>query len=123
MSASAKPSVAARERLEYYARTMRRHPTPSEHVLWQALRGGRLGVSFRRQVPLGPYIVDFLAPRERLIVEVDGGCHAERVAADRRRQRWLEKQGYRVVRVAAVTVLREPAAAVRSILGALERSE
>ena len=52
---------------------MRRHPTPTEHILWQAIRGGRLGVTFRRQVPLGPFIVDFLAPGARLVVEVDGG--------------------------------------------------
>lgn len=76
---------------------MRRNPTSSEYVLWQAIRGGRWGVAFRRQVAIGRYIVDFLAPRERLVVEVDGGYHAERAAADRRRQRWLERQGYRVV--------------------------
>jgi very-short-patch-repair endonuclease len=98
---------------------MRRHPTASEHVLWQAIRGGRLGVSFRRQVPLGHYIVDFLALRERLVVEVDGGYHAERGAADGRRQRWLEKRGYRVLRLPASTVLRETAAAVEGIVQAL----
>ena len=87
---------------------MRRHPTPSEHVLWQAIRGGRLGASFRRQVPIGPYIVDFLAPRQRLVVEVDGGYHAARGTADQRRQRWLEKQGFRVVRLSATSVLSEP---------------
>jgi very-short-patch-repair endonuclease len=98
---------------------MRRHPTPSEQVLWQAIRGGRLGVSFRRQVPIGSYIVDFLAPRERLVVEVDGGYHTERGSADQRRQRWLERQGYRVVRVSAATVLQETAAAVQAIAQAL----
>jgi very-short-patch-repair endonuclease len=97
----------------------RRHPTPSEHVLWQAIRGGRLGLSFRRQVPIGPYIVDFLAPRERLIVEVDRGYHTERASADQRRQRWLEKQGYRVLRLSAATVLHETAAAVHRIAQAL----
>jgi very-short-patch-repair endonuclease len=102
---------------------MRRYPTPSEHVLWQAIRGGRLGVSFRRQVPVGPYIVDFLAPRQHVIIEVDGGYHAQRASADRRRQRWLEKQGYRVVRLSAVTVVRETAAAVRAIVAVLERLE
>jgi very-short-patch-repair endonuclease len=98
---------------------MRRHPTPSEQVIWQAIRGGRLGVSFRRQVPIGSYIVDFLAPQERLIVEVDGGYHTQRGSADQRRQRWLEKQGYRVVRLSAATVLQETAVAVASIARAL----
>jgi very-short-patch-repair endonuclease len=98
---------------------MRRHPTPSEHVLWQAIRGGRLGVWFRRQVPVGPYIVDFSAARERLVVEVDGGYHAERGSADQRRQRWLERRGYRVVRVSAATVLHATAVAVQAIACAL----
>jgi very-short-patch-repair endonuclease len=115
LSTSRKLSSVALERLEHHARSMRRHPTPSEQVLWQAIRGGRLGVSFRRQVPVGPYIVDFLAVRERLVVEVDGGYHAERAGADRRRQRWLEKRGYRVVRVSAAIVLHETAAAVQAI--------
>lgn len=57
--------------------------------------------------------------RERLIVEVDGGYHAERVGADRRRQRWLERQGYRVVRVSAAMVLQDTAMAIRVILDAL----
>ena len=86
---------------------MRRHPTPSEHVLWQAIRGGRLGVTFRRQVPLGPFIVDFLAPSARLVVEVDGGYHELRVKADARRTWWLERRGYRVVRVSAGKVVHE----------------
>jgi very-short-patch-repair endonuclease len=99
---------------------MRRHPTPSDLVLWQAIRGGRLGASFRRQVPVAPYIVDFLAERQRLIVEVDGVYHAQHCSADRRRQRWLEQQGYRVVRLSAATVLHDTAAAVRIIVEALE---
>ena len=98
---------------------MRRYPTSSELVLWQAIRGRRLGVRFVRQVPLGPYIVDFLAPRAKLIVEVDGGYHAERVDADGRRQRWLERRGYRVVRVSAAMVLHDVEGAVRVIVGAL----
>jgi hypothetical protein len=60
--------------------------------------GGRLGVTFRRQVPLGPFIVDFLAPSARLVVEVDGGYHELRAKADARRTRWLERRGYRVLR-------------------------
>jgi very-short-patch-repair endonuclease len=123
LSASFKLSPVSIERLQHHARNMRRQPTPSEHVLWQAIRGGRLGVSFRRQVPIGPYIVDFLASRQRVIIEVDGGYHAQRAAADGRRQRWLEKQGYRVVRLSAVTVLQETAAAVHTILSAVEGVE
>ena len=76
-------------------------------MLWQAIRGGRLGVTFRRQVPLGPFIVDFSPPSVRLVVEVDGGYHELRVKADARRTRWLERRGYRVVRVAAGSVVHE----------------
>ena len=118
LSAS-KPSPATLERLAHHARNMRRHPTPSEHVLWQAIRGERLGVSFRRQLPIGPYIVDFVAARERLIVEVDGGYHAQRGSADQRRQRWLEKQGYRVIRLSSSIVLQDTAAAVATIAQSL----
>ena len=119
MSKSIKSSALVAARLEVRARCMTQHPTSSEWVLWQALRGGRLGIAFRRQVPIGRYIVDFLAPRERLVVEVDGGYHAQRTGADRRRQRWLERQGYRVVRVSATLVLRDTAAAICSIREAL----
>jgi very-short-patch-repair endonuclease len=83
-------------------------------------RGGRLGVSFRRQVLIGPYIVDFLARRQRLIIEVDGGYHVGRGSADARRQRWLERQGYRVVRLPAAAVLHDTVAAVRTVIAALE---
>jgi very-short-patch-repair endonuclease len=72
--------------------------TDAERKLWLALRAHRLnGLSFRRQVPVGPYIVDFVCHDARLIVEVDGGQHADSVA-DQRRDAWLESAGYRVLR-------------------------
>jgi very-short-patch-repair endonuclease len=86
------------------ASAMRAAPTTSEALLWEALRGSRLGVGFRRQVPIGRYIVDFCAPSARLVVEVDGGYHAERARADARRHRALLELGYRVVRVPAALV-------------------
>jgi crossover junction endodeoxyribonuclease RuvC len=87
---------------------MRRSPTESEAALWRLLRGRQLGVSFKRQVPLLGYIVDFYASEVRLVVEVDGGYHAERATLDAKRQRRLELAGFRVVRVASELVLREP---------------
>jgi very-short-patch-repair endonuclease len=98
---------------------MRRYPTSSEQVLWQAIRGRRLGVRFVRQVALGLYVVDFLAPQLKLIVEVDGGYHAARADADGRRQRWLERRGYRVVRLGAAAVLHDVDAAVAVIVAAV----
>lgn len=102
------------------ARSMLHSPTPSEAALWQALRGGVAGVAFKRQVVLGGrYIADFFAPSVRLVVEVDGGVHRGRRAADRRRAEWLRRRGYRVVRVAAALVLRAPELAVAVICGVL----
>ena len=91
-------------------------PTPSEEALWQALRGGVLGVAFKRQVVLGGrYIADFFAPSVGLVVEVDGGMHRGRRAADRRRDEWLGRRGYRVVRVEAGLVLGDFAAALETV--------
>jgi very-short-patch-repair endonuclease len=119
MSSSLRPSSTRAAQLESRARFMRQHPTSSEHVLWQAIRGKRLGVAFRRQVPIGPYIVDFLAPSLRLIVEVDGGYHDARRKADGRRERWLRRQGHRVVRVPACQVLHELNSVLASIVAEL----
>ena len=72
------------------ARGMRFNATFSEERLWEAIRGRRLGVQFRRQVPLcGRFIVDFLAPELRLVVEVDGEYHGRRPRADARRDEVL----------------------------------
>lgn len=75
----ARPLSSSRSALlEQRARRMRLAPTLSELKLWQALRGGQLGVSLRRQMVVGERIVDFLAPCVRLVVEVDGRYHEER---------------------------------------------
>jgi len=100
------------------ARGMRRAPTPSERVLWEAIRARKLGASFRRQAPLGRYVADFVAPRERLVVEVDGGWHAGRRAADERRDAKLRRMGYRVLRLDAEIVLRELPVVVERVRGA-----
>ena len=89
------------------AQHSRRHPTPSERILWEALRGRRLGLKFRRQVILGNTIVDFFAPEVRLAVEVDGAAHRGREAFDRGRDQELARHGVRVLRVKAWHVERE----------------
>ena len=101
------------------ARGMRFALTASEQRLWQAIRGGRLGVPFRRQAVLGRYIVDFLAPAARLVVEVDGGYHARRRHADGQRDVALARLGYRVLRLEARLVERELDAVVPRIREAL----
>lgn len=97
------------------ARQLRSATTPTEQLLWQALRGGQLGVVFRRQVPLGRYIAGFYAPAARLVVEVDGGWHGGRRAADRRRDEWMRRRGYRVIRLSAALVQSNPGAAAERI--------
>lgn len=106
--------------LDQYAWRNRRTPTESEARLWQLLRGGKLGVWFRRQVPLaGQYIADFAAPAARLVVEVDGSSHAARKHADARRDRALGRHGYRVLRLPAELVMRAPTTALARVVQAL----
>lgn len=84
------------------ARALRRRQTPSETKLWQHLRAKRLeNVKFFRQYPVGPYIADFAAPNIRLIIEVDGGGHAElkQQAYDAERDAWFTAQEWRVLRI------------------------
>ena len=108
--------------LEARAHEMRHQPTPSEAALWSALKGGQLGVAFRRQVLIGNrYIVDFLAPSIRLVVEVDGGCHARRAIADARRDRFLRSLDYNIVRVDANLVTAHVHAAAEQVRRAIQR--
>ena len=82
------------------ARALRRNMTEVEQRLWFLLRGRRLeACKFRRQHPIGPFIVDFACVRHRLILELDGGQHAEaRAEFDARRTAWLEAQEWKVMR-------------------------
>jgi crossover junction endodeoxyribonuclease RuvC len=99
---------------------MRASLTPSEALLWARIRGRRLGVVFRPQVSLlGRFIVDFLALAERLVIEVDGGRHAEHARADARRDAVLARAGYRVLRLDAALVTRDVEAAVALVRAAL----
>jgi very-short-patch-repair endonuclease len=88
----------SKSRLQVYASRNRAALTASEARLWSALSAGQLGVSFRRQVPLGNFIADFFASRARLVVEVDGSYHERRRSADAHRDSKLRRLGYRVLR-------------------------
>jgi very-short-patch-repair endonuclease len=83
------------------ARQLRREMTLAETILWGSLRGRGVGAKFRRQVPIGPYVGDFVCVSAKLIVELDGPPHqkSEQQAHDERRDRWLEANGWRVLRV------------------------
>jgi len=107
-------------RLAQRARRMRLAPTWSEAALWRALSGRKLGVQVRRQVVVGRYIVDFAVQSARVVIEVDGGCHQRRLAADARRDRALRRAGWRVLRLEAELVcqrLPEALAKIREALG------
>jgi very-short-patch-repair endonuclease len=81
------------------AKRLRRNMTDAERVLWRELRAHRfVGFKFKRQEPLGDYVADFICHAARLVVEVDGGQHADREAVDLERTHWLESQGFRVLR-------------------------
>ena len=81
------------------ARQLRKNPTDAERLLWQKLRLWQVdGCKFRRQQPLGPYIVDFVCLQKRLIVELDGGQHAQQKDYDKGRDGWLVGQGFLVLR-------------------------
>ena len=81
------------------SRELRRNPTDAEKHLWLKLRNRQLGgVRFNSQVPIGPFICDFVARTPKLIIELDGGQHAVRTGEDERRTRFLASRGYRTLR-------------------------
>jgi very-short-patch-repair endonuclease len=77
---------------------LRRSSTPAEVKLWSRIRNEQLGNSFRRQHAIGNYIVDFCAPRKKLIIELDGSQHLEQQQYDEERTKYFEARGYRVLR-------------------------
>lgn len=92
-------STEVRHMLRDFAREQRKDPTSSEKVLWQALRHKQLeSRKFRRQQPIGPFIVDFFCPSERLVIEVDGPIHQHQQEADAYRQSLIEALGLRFLR-------------------------
>ncbi len=82
-----------------HAKRMRQSPTDAEAQLWRYLRAGRLiEHKFKRQQPIGEYIVDFVRFAQKLVIEVDGGQHADNLAYEAMRTRWLQSQGFKVLR-------------------------
>ena len=91
-----------------HAQELRRHPTEAEAKLWTCLRAHRLkNVGFRRQHAIGPYIVDFCAPRAKLVIELDGSQHLDQREYDAERSAYLETKGYRTIRFWNSMVLNE----------------
>jgi very-short-patch-repair endonuclease len=95
------PTWHVESNMRMHAKALRRDSTDAERIIWRALRAHRMnGASFRRQTPIGPYIVDFVCHSARVIIELDGGQHfqAEHRERDARRDRFLTRKGYRVLR-------------------------
>jgi very-short-patch-repair endonuclease len=102
----------------HLARKLRREMNYPEVLLWQRLRSSVSGLRFRKQHPIGSYVVDFYHAPNRLVVEVDGEIHAtaEAIAHDRERDRFLALNHYNVTHIAAADVLKDADAAAASIV-------
>ena len=109
-----------KERLIKFAKAMRHQPTNAETLIWTALRGARLqGFKFKRQQPIGVYIVDFVCFEHSLIIEIDGGQHGDEVSKDQARSDWLQSQGFRVMRFWNNEVIERKDDVLESIIRAL----
>jgi very-short-patch-repair endonuclease len=108
--------VATRKKMQEVARQLRRQSTQSEAILWEALRNRRLeGRKFRRQHPIGTFVVDFFCQEEGLIVEIDGAVHESQQNLDRQRQELLESLCLRFVRVSSALVETDLSTALETI--------
>ena len=97
-----------RKPVVYTARKLRRDMSPPEVILWSQLRASKLGFKVRRQHPIGPYVADFFVNVANLVIEIDGSPHdfGDRPEIDAVRDRYMEGQGYRVVRIVSQDVVK-----------------
>ncbi|MEX0786787.1 MAG: DUF559 domain-containing protein [Dehalococcoidia bacterium] len=103
------------------ARELRQRATPTERALWEVLRSRRLaGAKFRRQHRIGRFVVDFCCVEQHLVVEIDGPVHMRTQEADRERQRLIEEDGFRVIRIPTELIEQDLQVAFTKIRAALE---
>jgi very-short-patch-repair endonuclease len=117
--------MLANDETRDFARSLRRALTLPEGLLWRALKRRKLaGLRFRRQHPVGPYVLDFYCARLRLAVEVDGGSHGfgRQAEKDAFRDRWLAAKGIVTLRLSARCVLEDVDDATGTILGFIEQA-
>ena len=108
----------------HFARMLRARSTDAERKLWRRLRGQQiLGVKFRRQAPIGPHIVDFVSFSLRIVIELDGGQHAAfpQNQHDAARDRWLEEQGFLILRFWNTDVLLSMDGVLARIIDAIHK--
>jgi very-short-patch-repair endonuclease len=118
------PRTQKNARIYNYSDELRLNPTDAELRLWKYLRAHRLaGVHFRRQHIIGNFIVDFCAPRQKLVIEVDGGQHLNQVEYDQARTAFFELNGYRVLRFWDNEVLNQTDQVLAMIWEALKKPD
>jgi very-short-patch-repair endonuclease len=101
----------------YKARLLRRNQTEAEQILWSLLRNRALGCKFRRQHPIGRYIIDFVCLETKLIIEIDGGHHLDpdKSKNDKERTLWLQSQGYTILRFWNSSIIADPDSAILKV--------
>ena len=106
-----------------FAKHLRRDQTAAETLIWAELRNRKCGgYKFRRQIPIGKYVVDFLCVAQKLIVEIDGPSHLDAVDYDANRTRILESQGYHIMRLTNEDVYEDLGATIEAIWQSLENA-
>jgi very-short-patch-repair endonuclease len=115
------PDLIPKPVMQRLAKDLRRSQSTPEALLWKILRDRRMKVKFRRQMPIGAFIVDFVCVRQRLIVELDGPHHndPEQKLNDARRELWLKQQSFRVLRITTDEMIGDPELATQKIIAAL----
>jgi very-short-patch-repair endonuclease len=101
------------------ARDLRKNSTDAERHLWYYLRANRLGFKFKRQAPMGPYIVDFVCLEKRLVIELDGGQHMDNKMYDTTRTDWLMTNGFKVLRFWNHDVFQQTPSVLEVVMSAL----
>jgi very-short-patch-repair endonuclease len=109
--------------LRQMARALRKNSTDAERHLWYHLRANRLAFKFKRQVPIGEYIVDFICLEKRLIVELDGSQHMGNQVYDTKRTNWLMAHGFKVLRFWNHDVLQQTPSVLDAIMTELLQSQ
>ncbi len=113
-------TISSKYQIYQKARELRQELTPAERKLWAVLRGDQLGVSFRRQHAIGPYIADFCCIKKKLIIELGGKQHLAQAESDAERTKYLNSLGYRVIRFWNSDVMKDLDSVIRAITQVLD---
>ena len=113
-------SKRSEPKTKHQAIKLRKELTLAERKLWSRIRNDQLGVTFRRQHAVGNYIPDFCSPKAKLIIELDGSQHLEQMEYDEERTKYLESQGYKVIRFWNHDVMKDVEGVILAILHAME---